>query len=411
MNISKVVNSHLCLGCGICTIDKNVSGMHFHQKRGLNLPVIKGDKQKTSIADKVCPGKGYKIIENSSKYLSNNYSSLELGSYSNLFAAHSNNSRTLVNASSGGIITELLLYLLDKKIVDKVVVTRFIYTGKGPRTETFLSSNPEEIFESQGSKYCPVDISSFLKELEVVNYRIAFVGTPCQIAGLRAIMENEPRIAKKVLFTFSNFCGGFKSFNHVKKISSRHKIKFNFINYIRFRGGGQPGSMVLTDSLGNREEISYLEYPAFTGYSKMLRCHLCVDATGELSDASFGDAWLQEYMNDRFPWSFIIVRNSAVTSYLEEMAKDGLITLEDTTESKIVKSQYPNISSKKFRQKSRMIIYRYLGYEIPSFDGGFENKKTSFLVEFKIIFWHKLRLLIENVGLYPIFRMLLGRPY
>ncbi len=47
------------------------------------------------------------------------------------------------NASSGGVIPELLFYLLDKKIVDYVVVTKFEYTENGPITKTVLTKNRE----------------------------------------------------------------------------------------------------------------------------------------------------------------------------------------------------------------------------------------------------------------------------
>ncbi len=55
------------------------------------------------------------------------------------------------------------------------------------------------------------------------------------------------------------------------------------------RGGGHPGSMLMKDNNNNQFKVSYKDYGGYSGYTKILRCHLCVDATGELADISLGD--------------------------------------------------------------------------------------------------------------------------
>jgi coenzyme F420 hydrogenase subunit beta len=411
MNIQKVINNGLCLGCGFCSFDPKVKKMIYSKQKGMFIPDVSMHED-YSIANSICPGKGYKIIEKSSNLFSEarNYS-IELGYYNTLYAAHSNNKKTLEYASSGGIMTEILIYLLKEKIVDKVAVTKFIYPPKGIRTKTFLTDDIQEIYNSQGSKYCPVDASEFVCSLKDNNEKFAYVGTPCQIASLRYICNINKNIESKLVITIANFCGGFKNYNQIYKISKRHSISYKDISFFRFRGGGQPGSMIVKDANGKSFEVAYPKYGGYTGYSKLLRCHLCVDATGELADICCGDAWLDRFLKKNEPWSIVICRTNFTKKIINEMSNSSKICTEDITASEVISSQKINISSKKERQLSRYKLYKLLGYKTPEFDGGYYNNKTSLKLEIKVFLTHKLKLLFEKIGLYPLFRKIIKKPY
>ena len=59
-NIKEVVKSHLCIGCGLCTIDKETQGIQLSHKNDCLVP--KNVKvSDTSLANIICPGKGYDI--------------------------------------------------------------------------------------------------------------------------------------------------------------------------------------------------------------------------------------------------------------------------------------------------------------------------------------------------------------
>lgn len=410
MTIQNVVNKNLCLGCGICSYDSRVKGMTYSVEKGMNIPVL-SKKNNYKIANQICPGKGYSIIEDSKTLYRANKYSVELGFYHRLYAAHSNSANVLNNASSGGVMTEFLIYLLDNKVVDRVAVTKFIYTDEGPKTITFLTNDINEILNSQGSKYCPVDISNVIQELRLENSQIAYLGTPCQIAGIRQIQKNNPELKEKIVLTISNFCGGFKSYKQINKISSRHNIDFKNITYLRYRGGGQPGGMVIDDKYKNHFEASYKKYGGFTGYSKLLRCHFCVDATGELADISFGDAWLDKYLNDTFPWSIVLTRTKEASMIIEEMKMNNRIAIELVTEEQVCLSQRQNLESKKLRQYSRCKLYKILGYTLPVFDGGYYSTPTPLKTELAVFIIHKIKYLIEKIGLYKYFRILIMKEY
>jgi coenzyme F420 hydrogenase subunit beta len=405
MRIQEVVDKNLCLGCGICTYDPNIESMDYSFKKGLNIPKL-DPKKDYELASKLCPAKGYSIFSDAEELYSSGKYSLELGFVDKLYVGHSYSPKVLKNATSGGIMTQILIYILENKIVDKVAVTKFIYTDQGPRTKTFLTNIVDEILESQGSKYCPVDISSFLDECKNFDGKIAYVGTPCQIAGLRQIQKIDPILKQKLTLTIANFCGGFKNHNNIRKLAERHSVDYKKISFFRFRGGGQPGSLLMKDSNNDFFEMPYPNYVGYTGYSKMLRCHLCVDATGELADIACGDAWLDKYITDNKTWSIILTRSDFATKIIEKMKSSNYIYLEFISPEDVFKSQSLNITSKKYRQFSKYKLYHILGYKLPLFDGGFNQIPTSIKTEVIIFLNHKIKYYIEIFGLYKFIRNL-----
>jgi coenzyme F420 hydrogenase subunit beta len=405
MDIKQVINKGLCLGCGVCAYDTEIETMDYSRRKGIYYPVLKHNK-KYPVASSICPGKGYNIIHDSGTFYKGSNYSLELGYIDNLYASHSNSSEILRNSSSGGVMPEILIFLLSEGIVDKVAVTKFVYSRKGPRTVTLLTSDVQEIFNSQGSKYCPVDISDFIRMISGFKGKVAYVGTPCQIAGIREIQKIDKEIKEKVVLTIANFCGGFRSYNEIRRISGRHNVDFENISFLRYRGGGQPGSMLIKDKNGNHFEVNYPKYVGFTGYSKMLRCHFCVDATGELADIACGDAWLDKYQGDIFPWSIIITRDKRASLIIKSITDSGKIEIQPVSHDEVCLSQKQNLESKKIRQQSRYKLYKLLGYSLPKFDGGYYTIPTSLRVELVVFLFHRTKLIIENLGLYKYFRLL-----
>ena len=409
-NISEVVKSGLCLGCGFCTTKGNYE-MKYSETKGMYVP--QQIRQSDNSEFQICSAKGYSIKKMSDELFSTDSCySVDLGYSYRQFTVSSLSDKILKNASSGGIMTHILLYLLEHKIVEKIVVTKFIYTENGPRTKTFFTDDVEEIINSQGSKYCPVNMDSFIEELNIhKREKFAFAGTPCQIASLREMQKTDKILEENLVITIGNFCGGFKNYNNVRKIAKRHGIDYKNVNYFRFRGGGQPGTLLMTDSSQRFYEANYPFYAGYTGYSKILRCHLCVDATAELADIACGDAWIDEYLKDEKTWSIAICRNKFAADIILDMKNKQKIVTRDVSDDDICYSQRQNIKSKKYRYISRNNLYRRLGYQLPVFDGGFQTTGFPMTKELKIFLVHRFKETIERLGLYKLFRIMINKKY
>jgi len=398
-DISEVISNGLCIGCGVCAYSDLINKTAFSKKHDQNIPVLNSENCNDQLAFDICPGKGYKILAESNNLFNNVQYDLEIGHIFNQYAAYSNDKEIMKNASSGGMMSQIAIYLLEEKIVDRVLTTQFRYDS-GVKTKCILAKDKGEILHSQGSKYCPVDLSEVIREIKYKKFRVAIIGTPCQIAGIRRIQQRDIEFKRKVIFTIGNFCGGIKRFDNINLISRIKGIDPFNIDFFRFRGDGQPGSMMIKEKGGKTIEIPYPKYVGLNGLSKHLRCHLCVDATAELADVACGDAWLPRFLKDPDPWSVVITRNQETDILMKKMIESNKITVQSISIEEIKTSQHENLYSKKIRQKSRFYLYKILGYTLPSFDGGYHDNKIKIWTEIKVYSKHKIKYILEVMHLF-----------
>lgn len=400
-DIGEVIKAGLCIGCGVCAFTDSIGKTVFSKKHDQNIPLLTDKNYNDKLAFEICPGKGYNIVEESRNLYNHSQYDMELGHIYNQYAAFSNDKEVVKNASSGGVMSQTAIYLLEKKIVDRVLTTQFMYDA-GVRTTCILAKNKAEILRSQGSKYCPVDLSEAIREIKFHNYRVAIIGTPCQIAGIRNIQRNDNEFSQKIIITVGNFCGGIKKFNNISLLAKRKGINPKYIDFFRFRGNGQPGSMLIKENTGKMVEIPYPKYVGLNGLSKHLRCHLCVDATGELADIACGDAWLPRFLEDINPWSVVIARNEKADDIIKKMRELNIITTQLISLKEIKSSQFENLTSKKVRQKSRFYLYKMLGFTLPSFDGGYYDNEIKVWTEIRVFTKHKMKNLLEKLHLFKL---------
>src|SRR5690606_36009483 len=95
------------------------------------------------------------------------------------------------NSSSGGLVTQILCFALEKGIINGALVTKM--NKESPlQPQPFIARTKEEIIEASTSKYCPVPANMALKEILSSDVeKVAVVGLPCHIMGIRkAEMKN-----------------------------------------------------------------------------------------------------------------------------------------------------------------------------------------------------------------------------
>lgn len=379
--------------------------MRYDSRYGMFFPVIHDLETVDGKGEEfsVCPGKGYPIIRLSRRFEGEGAKrTVELGVWRNAWAARSSDAAILQNASSGGVMTAIAEYLIMTGRVDGALVTGFHYGSNGPWPKAYLARTREELLASQGSKYCPSPTLVALSNVLEADETFAVIGTPCQIAGLRLLQEHRPPLREKFPFTIGNFCGGFRNLRETETLVQRAGLAPSRITRFRYRGGGQPGSMRMEDDTGTTADLPYPEYVRRTGFVKVRRCRMCVDATAELADFSCGDAWLPRFLNSGSPWSIVMARTNEASAILDSMAKQRRLVLEDISVDEIKRSQRGNLHSKKTRQAARRRLFKILTFSLPDFDGGFSpTGGGSVLFELKVLLKGAVLHNLEKSGLYP----------
>ena len=384
MKISNLIRSELCVGCGLCTLEtddpktaseQNPDKLHYPQGALTELEV-----------PNYCPGINQSINSSHYDYFGSNVSDLKLGKIDQVFLTSSTDAAVLKKASSGGVMTEICLFLLEHKIVDKIILQRLVYTPNGPRTESLVAKTKDQILLGQGSKYCPSSLHNVIEELisDTDNSTYAIVGTPCQILGLRKLVEEKRIPSTKIYLMIANFCGGFKDYRETNSLMIRNGHDPRNVKHFQYRGGGQPGYLKIQSKTGTTS-IEYPKYGAGSLINKHRRCTLCVDGVGLLADISCGDAWLGKEHQEKWPQSSICVtRNQRATAIIDEMTSRGVLRSEYTSPENILVSQHHNLTSKIDRQANRRFIDRLLGKRIPEIDFQLPKPDRGVFYEVKV---------------------------
>lgn len=376
-SIKQVVNHNLCIGCGLCALDKSigmtvVDGMWKPNMISCN-PVI----------DASCPSKGYDLKSIGSTLFGDGSFCPELGYYRSIHLVHSNKKSLLEKASSGGMMTAIALRMLENGKVDGVITTKYTIIDNTVRTETYIASNERDLIIGQGSKYCPTSTLSILNQL-VSQKKYLLIGTPCQVAGYRLYAQHNKELQEQIPYTIANFCGGYRDFRELDFFVNKVAHVQSVLSF-RHRGGGQPGSMRVEGQKGEVFQYPYPDYAKLSHFVKNERCTLCMDATGELADFSCGDAWLED-RDKTSPWSIVIARSKFASQFLAEMKNEGLITEGGIIdENRVIESQRSNITSKKYRQYKRINVRNLFFMYSPFWYDNYTLKNGSYLNELRIM--------------------------
>lgn len=367
--IEKTVAANLCCGCGTCISTCPTSAISVMLKTGVYVPNI--EKAKCTLCGiclKVCPGyeldfKSYNIRLFGKMY---NNSSL-IGNYIQCYKAHSSDSIVRYNSSSGGVLTQLLIFALNHKIIDGALVTK-MNPSDPMRPLVYLAQNSSDILNASRSKYCPVPLNASLKSIIDTPGHFAIVGLPCHIEGIRKVEEITPKLAKKIVLHLGLVCNHAPSFMATEYLIKKMGISEMDVKAISYRGNGWPGRLTITMKNGDQKFVNHFDQRywghVFNSYFTTNRCVLCNDKICELSDISFCDAWKKS--KNEFGESIIIARSIVGHELVKKAIDESAIVAESVDEADVVFSQ--GLAEVKKRHTARIQVYKQMGKKTPCFN-------------------------------------------
>jgi coenzyme F420 hydrogenase subunit beta len=198
----------------------------------------------------------------------------------------------VAGAQDGGVVSALLIALLEAGDIDGAVVARESETERW-KGEPFVATTPDEIRECAGSFYnqtmglAQLDKKKLKARGLPADPRLAVVGTPCEVEGIKA-MQARPWFwgshrVDAVVLTIALLCT--KSFNYeklmVQEISQDRGIPLDDIGRVDVLRG----KLIVQDA--DRETI--LEEPIKDFHGAALKgCDECADFLGNAADISVG---------------------------------------------------------------------------------------------------------------------------
>lgn len=304
----RICNKEKCTACGacLCICSKGAIAM------------VKDDLKKTyavidadacvncGVCKKICP--------------SNNTPELRMAK--ECYAIWSKNTEYARNCASGGLATGFAEAVMKDNGV--VFGTRF---SNGEFI--FDSTDKVEFSKFKGSKYVQVntgDIYKTIKSALQSGKKTLFVGTPCQVSGLKAYLQKD----YNNLITVDIICHGTPPFEYLKEYMN--SITKELVTNVTFRG---KKDFFLTLYSEEREIYSKFSgediyYAAFLqGVTYRDNCYSCIYARPErVGDLTIGDFWGldKNTMKNKYDGriSVLLVNNSKGTQFFDKI-KDGFI--------------------------------------------------------------------------------------
>lgn len=370
-NVSQVVVGDLCTGCGTCAAVCPVNAISIRLSNGVFLPnVNKAKCTSCSLCVDRCPASVLDFEKLNTEVFGKQPEDLFLGNYLRCYVGNSCDEEINANSSSGGVVTGLLAYALEKGLIDGAMVVR-MRNDYPLLSEPFIANSKEDIVSAAKSKYCPVAADSGLKEILSKQGKFAVVGLPCHMHGIRKAEASSKELRDKIMLHVGLFCSHTVNFEGTKFLLERFGIRKEEVSEISYRGCGWPGFMVVRLKNGSSVKIRFNK--GWRAYWNVFSpffftpyyCMVCRDHFNEFSDVSIGDAWLPEFRAKKSGEAILISRTAFAEELLAEMRRKGVMSLRPITESKVKQSQTFSLNFKKDNFSTRLSFYRMLGKGTP----------------------------------------------
>jgi coenzyme F420-reducing hydrogenase beta subunit len=320
-------------------------------KCGFVYPVIENKCVECHLCTSVCPS----------------LNEVELKMPKQCFAARAKNIPVGCNVTSGGLATTLYYWFLTEKKYGIVYGT--VFSAESCCFSFYRCSDIEKIKELSGSKYIqivPSGIYSNVKNDLLEGRDVLFVGTPCQIQGLKSYLKKN--FAN--LFLIDIVCHGVPSqkmlFESINKMIGIQKFSFRKNNryILRYRCDNEPEQIILS-----RDSLFFEGFS--NGNNLRQSCHNCKYAGIErVSDITLGDFWglgedsvLRNELDQGRGVSLVLINTEKGNTIFKEIkyllkCEQRSITEAQQGNSQLRHPVFENRYSKKFRD-----LYRNNSYE------------------------------------------------
>lgn len=293
-----------------------------------------------------------------------------VGNYKKIFIGYWKDESIRRNGASGGVLSGIQLYLLEKGLVDGVITLR-MRQDKPHLTEPIIATTEIQILEGAQSKYTTAPVNHILSQLPGAHQSLVYTGLPEEIAAIRILQMLDHPSVKPINYILGTFYGEAIGFSAIKSFLRSHGIKdLAQIKTLQFRAGEWPGYMRI--ELNNGRIISVRKFHA----NYLIPSHITkfslyqIDYMAELADISVGDAWAPSYESSGGGWSVIMARSQKGLELLEQLAIENEIHLQEITEEELMAMHSHGLDFKKRGAFIRIAKRQAKGLPVPNYGYG-----------------------------------------
>ncbi len=321
-SVKKITDNALCTACGACA---GLCPVHAIQMKENPAGFLQAEVDPSACilcgkCLKICPSYSENPLFTSSEDIFH-------GTSVNGYVGYAADPEIRRRGQSGGVVTALLLYLLEQQAVDGAVVN--VFDAETQRPKAILAKSREELLKGCGSYYSQSAVVEAI--LSHQEEKTAAVVLGCQAESLRLIRERLPGCSLPE-YTIGLICAGQNSGRMVDDLLQMAgcPAEDEKIQYFRFRDklcGGWPGNVHMSSP--NREySLPKERRHELKSVYESYRCLSCYDQMNIYSDIVCGDPWHIAGKDVPEGNSVVISRTEKGDRLLQDACRDGAICLE-----------------------------------------------------------------------------------
>lgn len=349
--MARLCETKYCTGCGACYEICNHNAIQWRtDKKGFLYPYIDNEKCiNCHLCEKKCP------ILNTPPMTEPH----------TVIACHNKNEEERLISSSGGIATLLGRQALSNK---NETIYGCIHNESSHSFCHTKITNLHDLKKARGSKYIQSNIISIYKEIKndiSSKKKVLFIGTPCQVAGIKSIFKNSEQ-----LVTIDLICHGVPSPQYFYESLPQYITKDKISNII-FRVNSQYHLIIKGEdnkTLFERPLDNDIYMKAF--FNKIIfrpSCYSCPFAQKKrVSDLTLGDFWglKSNYITQKENGvSLVLINTQKGSELLKRIEKDIKYEVRSLKEAQKYNEQLNTPSKANIRAYIFNAIYPYFNFK------------------------------------------------
>ncbi|MGD0349305.1 MAG: coenzyme F420 hydrogenase/dehydrogenase beta subunit N-terminal domain-containing protein [Verrucomicrobiota bacterium] len=362
----QVIRAGLCTGCGAC-VGMDASGESVMEDTPTGpVPKYGPHARLEPLAFAGCPGKGLNYPQLYTRFYGALPKNWLTGPTFSVRIGHASDETVRRNGASGGVLSQVLIYLLEQQLIDAAIVVRQGLPTPEKARAVFAVTR-QEILDAAQSVYIPVATLDKLRELEP-GKRYAMTCLPDQAATLRFLQLAGDAHARQIRYALGPYTGtalcpaAIRSFLRSCGVSAKDGVA-----NLKWRAGEWPGYLEIQTQSGRviRSNKFYYNYliPFFITRNSLLN----MDFANEFCDLSVGDAWSPQFERAGGGHSVITTRTRVMEEIVARMAAEGRLTVQPVEELKATEMHGHMIDFKKRGGYIRNRMRKFLGQPAADF--------------------------------------------